>query len=263
MGFIYGIVSKTAGADSADFKKLGQAMLYDGFISSCIIEESFSFGICWNSKRNPNAYVYTDASYAIVADIRLYNIEELSKQFDFENPAQAFIKAYEQWGEDCCNHLNGDYSVVLIDKTHKTVLLSRDHIGCRPLTYTIDGDRLIFASHEFGLAKAGITRLEISKDMAFDRIFEVKGNYKKTVFKGIHKLTPGHWGVLTKKGIAEHRYWKPEKIKPNKSLTFESSVNSIREKLIAATLQRIDSGIVGSHVSGGLDSTGIACILAD
>lgn len=263
MGFIYGIVNKIEISTSADFKKLEQAMLYDGFVYTSIIEESFSFGICWNPKRNSNAYVDSDASYAIVADIRLYNTEELRKLFNFDTPAQAFIKAYKKWGEDCCNHLNGDYSVVLIDKTLNKVLLFRDHIGCRPLTYTVDGDRLIFASHEFGLAKAGITRLEVSKDTTFDRIFEIKGNYKKTVFKGICKLTPGHWGTLTKKGVTEYRYWKPEKIKTNKSLTFEVSVSSIREKLIAATLQRMESGKVGTHVSGGLDSTGIACILAD
>jgi asparagine synthase (glutamine-hydrolysing) len=263
MGFIYGIVSKTDLADSADFKNLEQAMLYEDFISSIILEDKFSLGICWNPKRNPNAYAYSNTSYAIVADIKLYNTEELRKQFDFENPAQAFIKAYEKWGEACGNHLNGDYSAVLIDKIHNNTFLFRDHIGCRPLTYTVDGDRLIFASHEFGLAKAGITRLDASKGTAFDRIFEIKGNYKKTVFKGIYKLTPGHWGKLTKNGVTEYRYWKPEHIRTDKSLTFEASVSSIREKLIAATLQRIDSGKVGSHVSGGLDSTGIACILAD
>lgn len=263
MGFIYGIAGKTVTANLADFQKLEQAMLYNDFVSSSIIEDTFSLGICWNPKRNANAYVFSDTSYAIVADIRLYNTKELLNLFDFENPALAFIKSYEKWGEDCCNHLNGDFSVVLLDKTINRVLLFRDHIGCRPLTYTVDGDRLIFASHEFGLAKAGITRLEVSKDTAFDRIFEIKGNYKKTVFKGIYKLTPGHWGTLTKSGVAEYRYWKPEKIKTNKHLTFEASTNAIREKLIAATLQRIDSGKIGSHVSGGLDSTGIACILAD
>lgn len=263
MGFIYGIVNKTAITENDDFKKLEQAMLYEGFISSSIVEDSFSFGICWNSKRNSNAYVYSNASYAIVADIRLYNTEELRKLFNFETPAQAFIKAYEKWGGNCCNHLNGDYAVVLLDKTLNKVLLFRDHIGCRPLTYTVDGEKLIFASHEFGLAKAGITRLEVSKDIAFDRIFEIKGNYKKTVFKGIYKLTPGHWGILAKKGVTEYRYWKPEKIKTNKSLTFEASVKAIREKVITATLQRMESGIVGTHVSGGIDSTGIACILAD
>lgn len=263
MGFIYGIVGKTDLSYLADFKKLEQAMLYDDFVYTNIIEEPFSFGICWNPKRNSNAYVYSDARYAIVADIRLYNTKELGKQFDFDTPSQAFIKSYEKWGEDCCNHLNGDYAVVLLDKTLNKVLLFRDHIGCRPLTYTVDGDRLIFASHEFGLAKAGITRPDVSKNTAFDRIFEIKGNYKKTVFKSIYKLTPGHWGTFTKKGVTEYRYWKPEKIRTNKSLTFEASANAILEKLIAATLQRIDSGKIGSHVSGGLDSTGIACILAD
>lgn len=263
MGFIYGIVGKTDLSYLADFKKLEQAMLYDDFVYTNIIEEPFSFGICWNPKRNSNAYVYSDARYAIVADIRLYNTKELGKQFDFDTPSQAFIKSYEKWGEDCCNHLNGDYAVVLLDKTLNKVLLFRDHIGCRPLTYTVDGDRLIFASHEFGLAKAGITKLHICKDTVMNRFFDVMRNYKKTVFKGIYKLTPGHWGTFTKKGVTEYRYWKPEKIRTDKSLTFEASVSSIRDKLIAATLQRMVSGMIGSHVSGGLDSTGIACILAD
>lgn len=263
MGFIYGLI-KTAGSfNNSDFKKLEQAMLNDGFTTTSIIEESFAFGICWNPERKPNVYIYSDSNYAIAADIRLYNTEKLRKQFDFETPADAFIKAYAQWGEECANHLNGDYTVVLIDKQKNKVLLFRDHIGCRPLAYYTNENQLILASHEFGIAKSGLAKVELCKETAFDRIFAIKGSYKRTVFKNIYKLTPGHWGLLSTKRIIEHKYWKPEKIGTNKTLTFDESVKRIREKLIAATTNRMEVGEIGVHVSGGLDSTGIACILAD
>ncbi|MEI6137642.1 MAG: asparagine synthase C-terminal domain-containing protein [Mariniphaga sp.] len=64
-------------------------------------------------------------------------------------------------------------------------------------------------------------------------------------------------------GIRTTTYCQPEKIETNNSISFGEAVIQLRQLLVRATLARVQPGKTGVHVSGGLDSTGIACILAD
>jgi len=59
------------------------------------------------------------------------------------------------------------------------------------------------------------------------------------------------------------KYWKPEEIRKNKALSFEDAVARLRQLIISATLNRMEPDKTGVHVSGGIDSAGVASILAD
>jgi len=264
MGFLYGIVDFSQNKiPQQNMICLKKAFIQPGFDDKNFTGSFFSIGICWNKNLQANSDYYKQDQFTVLADIRLYNQETLRKEFPFKTPAEAFFKAFKKWGLQCANHLNGDFAVVLIDEQQKQVHLFRDHIGARPLAYHFNGKRLIFASNEFGLAKSGLFPLSLSEKTAVKRVFTLWGNYPLTVFNSIYKLTPGYIGLFSRKNKKIKKYWKPERIKTNKNLTYEDTIALLREKLIQATMSRVSDGKIGVHVSGGMDSTGLACILAD
>jgi Asparagine synthase (glutamine-hydrolyzing) len=265
MGFIFGIVNlKVGSVNPEDVRTLGQAVQWDDFDSRIEINSSYGWGYCWNKRRTPKAGIYTDGKVAVLCDARIYNCEELKQSIEFEHPEEAVAKAYLTWGDGFVNKFNGDFAVVIIDFRQQKVLLVRDHIGVRPLTYSIKDDLLIFASHEFGIAKSNLINNALS-EKALVRTFNLhkRQKYSLTVFEYIKKIVPGYVTNIDSNKISNSKYWEPQKIKTNNNLTVETSVFYLREYLIKSVQIRMGHGMIGTHVSGGIDSSGVAAILAD
>ncbi|PHR68773.1 MAG: hypothetical protein COA67_12435 [Lutibacter sp.] len=265
MSFIYGIVN----LDNKPVKKeevhqLASAVTDSVFIENTTIEGSYALGYCHRQDRDAKAGIYKSKDVTVLADIRIYNVDKLKEIFSFETFEEAFAKAYLKWGNQCANHINGDFSVIVIDHRSGEVFMFRDHIGARPLAYSFEGSKLIFASHEFGIAKSKLTEVLLSEENLLSQYFRLPSTYSQTVFQNIYKVFPGHFiQFVTDDKKHEEKYWKPEQIVENKKITFKEAVAQVRKLLLSATHNRIEEGKNGVHVSSGLDSTGIACILAD
>lgn len=266
MGFIFGIVNfdKTS-VKEEDVYTLANAVKWDGFAEKTVMGATYGVGYCWNTSRNPKAGIYQNENLTVVCDARIYNQEWLLAQgINCANPETMFANAYQKWGERCADRFNGDFSVVIIDHRLQKVFLFRDHIGVRPLCYAMYGKQLLFASHEFGIGKSQLMPNEFSENYflaSFSLFFNC--DYRQTFFKGIHKVVPGSVVLITPTSIQANAYWHPERIRKRKDLTLENTVKELREHLIKATTRRMEPGVIGTHLSGGIDSSGVAAILAD
>ncbi len=264
MSFIFGIINLDGKfVNQGEIGFLFQAVKWEGFKEQIEVAENYAIGYCHHPERQPKAGIFVDDELIVLADIRIYNSEELKKSIVYTSPEEAFAKAYLRWGVHCANHINGDFAVVLFDREKNEVHLFRDHIGVRPLTYWFQGNRLIFASHEFGLAKSGLVTSTLQEEYVVRSLFRLKGYYNQTIFHNIFKAIPGRCSTFSKDKTETIKYWRPEEIRIKKDLTFDESVTKLRQLLASATLNRMENGITGAHVSGGLDSTGVACLLAD
>ena len=265
MGFICGIVNfDKKELLSEDIQSLTKATGYENFILHIRTDKNVALGYCHHPERQSKSGIYSDTNVLVIADIRIYNNEELQQHFSYTTPEEAFAKAYYKWGELCANRINGDFAVAVIDKKKKKTLLFRDHIGARPLVYSQSGGQMVFASHEFGLLESGIITRTFSERKLIDRYFRFNKLYAETFFQEIHKVVPGHCVVCTADGLCKSKsFWEPGKIQKDKSLTFDGAVTRLRDLIVSATLNRIEPGKTGLHVSGGIDSCGIASIVAD
>lgn len=264
MSFIYGIINfddKPVALE--EINNLAAAVKWEGFEEQMDRAENYALGYCFHPERKSKAGIYKFEDVIVLADIRIYNSKELKKTFDFESPEEAFAKAYLKWGLSCANYINGDFAVVVIDTKKKEAHLFKDHIGTRPLTYFFQENQLLFASHEFGLVQSKLVKTSLSEEKFIIDFFQNKRNYSQTVFENLFKVKPGYSISFKTSQKQERQYWKPEQIKKNKTLSFDEAVVQLRQLLINATLERMESGKTGVHVSGGLDSTGVASILAD
>nr|WP_319997123.1 asparagine synthase-related protein [uncultured Draconibacterium sp.] len=265
MGFICGIINfEKKTITSGEILSLANATGYPNFKFHTETDNNIALGYCHYPGRQPKGGIYSEDEILVVADIRIYNHEKLRQFFDFNSPEEAFAKAYLKWGTSCAGHINGDFAAVVIDKKKEEVVLFRDHIGTRPLVYWRSGNLLVFASHEFGLAKSGLIPIALSEKKLIDRYFRFNKLYSLTSFENILKVVPGHFVTHRFNGqCTSSPYWNPEKIQKDTTLTFEKTVLRLRELLVTATVNRMESGKTGMHVSGGIDSCGVAAIVAD
>jgi asparagine synthase (glutamine-hydrolysing) len=265
MSLIFGIINLNDQIVTKEkISRLSSAMEWENFQSQIFIEENIAIGFCHHPNRVSKAGIYKDEQLIVLADIRIYNEEELHKSFDFKSPEEALAKAFYLWKDDCANHINGDFSAMIYERNNQKLYLLRDHIGARPLAYCIEDSTVIFASHEFGIARSGLIRTAVNERKIIDYLFNYKSIYEQTDFNNIKKVLPGH--ILSSsrnEAVKQYKYWTPELIKKNPSLTFDSAVKSLRKRIITATQNRIVSGNIGLHVSGGIDSCGVASIIAD
>ncbi len=50
---------------------------------------------------------------------------------------EVIVHGYEEWGEDFVQRLNGMFAIALHDLANRTVILVRDHLGIKPLYFSL------------------------------------------------------------------------------------------------------------------------------
>jgi asparagine synthase (glutamine-hydrolysing) len=74
------------------------------------------------------------------------DLEKKGHKFSTNTDTEAIIHAYEEYGTDCLNMLNGMFAFAIWDGNKRKLLLARDRHGKKPLFYTLQGDVFLFAS---------------------------------------------------------------------------------------------------------------------
>ena len=82
------------------------------------------------------------AGLMLVADLRLDNREELAGALDIDaqtlsrlSDGAMLMRAYKKWGENCAEHLLGDFAFAIWDARSRQLVLGRDHMGMRYVFY--------------------------------------------------------------------------------------------------------------------------------
>ena len=59
---------------------------------------------------------------------------------------ELLLRAYRVWGEDCIEHLLGDFVFAVWDRPRQSLFCARDHMGVKPLYYVSIGQTLVFSN---------------------------------------------------------------------------------------------------------------------
>jgi asparagine synthase (glutamine-hydrolysing) len=91
---------------------------------------------------------------AIVFNGEIYNFQEIRKElesfgygFTSGTDTEIILAAYHRWGEKCVERFNGMWAFCIYDRDKRTLFISRDRFGIKPVYYYFDGRRFIFASN--------------------------------------------------------------------------------------------------------------------
>ena len=195
-------------------------------------------------------------------------LETLGHRFQTHSDTEIILHAFESWGANCFARFNGQWALALWNTKTRTLILSRDRIGVRPLYIHEKNGRVLFGSEMKALfADPSVPRA--INPQGIDQTFTYWASIAPiTVFEGIEELPPGSYRIYRPNREKEEKlYWRPAYPETPKSWehgsgfpTFANSTELLHEKLEQATrLRMLRSDVpVGSYLSGGLDSSVIA-----
>jgi len=178
----------------------------------------------------------------------IYNFPELrsilqSKGYQFvsSGDSEVILKAYAEWGEACVTHLHGMFAFAIWDIKQQQLFLGRDRLGIKPLYYSLNHKRLLFASNAQALLATG------DIDTSIDSV-------------GLHHQLTLH-AVIP----APQAYWALKACRPEEKMDQEEWVEAIHQSLRSAVEKRktIADVPVGVLLSGGLDSCLLVALLAE
>ena len=160
-------------------------------------------------------FVSADKRLVIVFNGEIYNYVELREEliqhgfgFSTDCDTEVLLAAFEKWGPDCFNRLNGVWSVVLWDHRTKELIAARDRLGEKPLLYTqIDGD-WIFASEVKALLKHPRLAVQPNEQVLLQFISNGWGpRGEETFFSGIRAVEPGTFLTFRDGTVTRTAFW--------------------------------------------------------
>ncbi|MBR5338351.1 MAG: asparagine synthase (glutamine-hydrolyzing) [Lachnospiraceae bacterium] len=210
-----------------------------------------------------------DDSIVMVCNGEIFNYKELQSDlrskghsFKTETDVEVIIHLYEDMGDAFINELNGQFAICLYDKKKNSVLLVRDHVGICPLFYTVFDGRLIFASE----IKAILEYPNVPRKLnlkAVDQLLNFPGVVSpNTFFKDIFSVKPGHFLDINDGRIADKEFWDLIYDTEDEDKGVDYYIENLRELIKNAVSRRLIADVpIGFYVSGGLDSSVVACYI--
>lgn len=210
-----------------------------------------------------------DGQLVITADARIDNRDELLNTLRYLNhnkPGECatesalILAAYQQWGEDCPQRLIGDFAFAIWDAREKKLFCARDALGVKPFYYAHNSRQFAFASEiKPLLCLPGVTRRVNELRVAYHLIRRIE-DHTMTFYADIVRLPAASTLVVQQNGLRVQRYWSPEIIPNIRLASDEAYAEAFREVFIQAVRSHLRSAFpIGSFLSGGLDSSSIAC----
>jgi asparagine synthase (glutamine-hydrolysing) len=199
------------------------------------------------------------------ADVRP-ELEAAGHRYRTRSDTETIVHAYEQWGDACVDRLRGMFAFAIWDAPKRRLLLARDRLGVKPLYWTVRNGRLLFGSEIKAILASGLVAAEANEARLPEQLSTRYLSGSETLFKGIHRLLPGHTLVFEEGRVTIRAYWDVPAGVPNESvgrLSPRGAVARFRELLEESVRIRLMADVpLGMFLSGGLDSSAIAALMA-
>lgn len=212
---------------------------------------------------------FEEGRRVMVSTARIDNRDDLCRAFNIPlsardiYPDSYYIRlAYEKWGEDCPDHLIGDWSFAVWDKVNRKLFVARDHHGIMACYYYKGPDFFVFSSSLKGI----LCLPQVPKKVNEYKIAQILVNWNEggppTCYEDIFRLPPSHTITLKDGNVSTNRYWYLEHTPEIHLKNDQEYIDMFRDLYTEAVRCRLRSyRPVGATLSGGLDS-GSVCILA-
>ncbi len=201
---------------------------------------------------------------AVTYNGEIYNYVELRDElrarghaFRTASDTEVLLRAYAEWGEACVDRLVGMFAFVLHDRPRGRLLVVRDRFGIKPLYWCRSGGTLAWASEIKALLRLPGFEADPDYDAIRDYLTFQFVLGPATLFRGVRKVLPGHLQVVdVRSGAVQERcYWEP-RYPLREAVSDADAAAELRWRLEESVRLHLRSDVaVGSHLSGGLDSS--------
>jgi asparagine synthase (glutamine-hydrolysing) len=174
------------------------------------------------------------------------------------------VMGFAAWGERLLERLVGDFAFAIWDEGRRELFLARDHFGVKPMYFVSQAGRFLFASE----IKALLAHPAVPKELNHARLrsaLEVTDpEADATFYRHVYRLPPASYAWVREGALRRQPYWRldPERELPSRSTAeFAEEFLSIFTEAVRCRMR--SASPVASHLSGGLDSTAVACVGRD
>jgi asparagine synthase (glutamine-hydrolysing) len=201
----------------------------------------------------------------------IYNYRELRTQVEAlgvrlrsSSDTEVLLELVARRGPDALQHLRGMFAFALWDRESRELLLVRDRLGIKPLVYAeLPGNGIAFASEIATLLGHPGIRDAIDGEALSEYLACLYVPAPRTIYRSIRKLPPGHFLRWRAGRTTVERYWQPE-VTGDRCPTIDEAVEEILPLLRGAVTAHMVSDVpVGCFLSGGIDSSVIAALMAE
>jgi asparagine synthase (glutamine-hydrolysing) len=277
------------GADAADLERMSRALVHRGpdDAGATVLGETGLAMRRLSIIDLPGGHqpiTNEDGTAWIVFNGEIYNHRELRRGlkarghvFRTGSDTEAILHLYEERGERCVDDLRGMFAFAVWDARRRRLLLARDRFGQKPLFWSFDGQRFLFASEIKGILAASSSGTPEIDLRALDEYLTLRFiPSPRTLFAGIHKLPPAHVLVLDAAGvhlrdgtmakapaIEIRRYWQLH-YQPKRKVSEADAIAETRDAVRDAVDSHLISDVpVGAFLSGGMDSSLVTALMAE
>jgi len=210
-----------------------------------------------------------DGSVWIAYNGEIYNHQELRKDLEARghryrthSDTETIVHLYEEYGNNCVEHLRGMFAFALWDRSRRCLFLARDRLGIKPLYYRYDGHTLLFGSEIKAIRAYSGMRPEFDRRTLAEYLAFGYVSGENSMYSGILKLLPGHVLCIDQTGQLEtSQYWDLSVKADAVSQPHEHYVRRYREELEQCVATHLMSDVpLGVFLSGGLDSSAVAAL---
>lgn len=221
----------------------------------------------WESEQEQQP-MSLDEQVWITADARIDDRARLITKLKGKNcqvtesvpDVQLILSAYQVWGEDCLQHLIGDFAFAIWDERQQRLFCARDHYGVKPFYYACLGRRFLFSSsinclRQHPLVSNDLNELAIADFLLFGSNQEPT----TTTFADIQCLPAAHALICSRVApVHISKYWQLPIRDCLRYRNPQDYIDHFLEIWLQAVSDRLRTNNVGVKMSGGLDSTAIA-----
>ena len=207
---------------------------------------------------NEDGRIYT------VYNGEIYNFSEIRQDLILKGhtfvtncDTEVIVHGYEEWGIECVQRFNGMFAFVIWDSREKRLWVVRDRLGVKPLYYYRDDDVFVCSSEIKPILDTGFIKPRMNENVldAYLSVGYVPG--PETMFKGIHKVLPGHYLSIEGQSLTDHEYWDFSLV-PETDIGIKHAIEQVEELIIDSVQKRLMSDVpLGVFLSGGLDSSAV------
>lgn len=210
-----------------------------------------------------------DGSCWIVFNGEIYNHIELRDEliakghtFRGHSDTEVILAAYAEWGTACLERFNGMWAFALLDLRRRVLFAARDRFGIKPFYYRLTRDTFQFGSEIKAVQALAATPVEVNDAVIADFLTAgIVDAGAETFHKGVLHLPAAHYLIVDAQGATLTRYWRLD-LSVEDERPWPTLVAELRDLFEDVVRLHLRSDVpIGTCLSGGLDSSAIACMV--
>jgi len=206
----------------------------------------------------------------IVFNGEVYNFGEIKKRlldkgykFLSSTDTEVVLNSYLEYGTECLKDFVGMFVFAIYDMRKNELFIVRDRIGIKPLYYTINDGKLIFASEIKAILLYPGFKPEPDLEGISSYLSYRYPIWDKTLYKNIYSLLPGHFLSVRDGKVERKKYWDLPLYDHKEDLGEQSYIEGIQKLFESAVRYRLISDVpLGAYLSGGLDSSIVVAVMS-